>query len=119
RFDQTVASIGHALFILAITTELDNPVLERKDGRTRFRANALDRLRHPGWTPQYLKTDPFGAPLTLERLHELDSDFTPDNLARAVTNYQMQYLTDWIYQQANKEKAKLFKGGKWTFPDGW
>ena len=119
KFDQTVAAIGQGLFNIAANNLPANSVLERKEGRARFRANALDQLRQQGWIPQDMKTDPFGEPLTLARLTELDPDFTPDNLARAVTSYRMQHLASWIVNFSNQDKAKLFKDDKWTFPEGW
>src|SRR5262249_61405411 len=60
KFDQTVAAIGHGLFNLAANVQPAQSVLERKEGKTRFRDNALDQLRQQGWIPQDMKTDPFG-----------------------------------------------------------
>src|SRR5262249_52765213 len=75
KFDAPVAAIGHGLFNIAVNNLPANSVLDRKEGKARFRDNALDLLRQQGWIPQDLKTDPFGEPLTLARLAELDPEF--------------------------------------------
>jgi hypothetical protein len=61
--------------------------------------------------------DPFGRPMSLADLTKLEKGFTADRLARSVTADRMQGILGAFFIYTQKNRAKWFKDGKWTFPD--
>src|SRR5262249_40658521 len=65
---------------------------------------------------EWLK-DPFGNAMTLDSLAKLDKGFTPDRLAQSITTSHMQNVVGSFIQHTQNNRAKWFKGGKWTLPE--
>jgi hypothetical protein len=61
--------------------------------------------------------DPLGGPLDLNSMAKLEKDFTPDQLARAVTLNRFQNMHGVFLNYTNTQKARFFKNGRWIFPE--
>ncbi|MGE3807811.1 MAG: MG2 domain-containing protein, partial [Gemmataceae bacterium] len=69
-----------------------------------------------GLDPVVLK-DPFGQPLDLDKLADLEANFTVDNLARAVTLQRMTNIYWNLINYTNQNRNKYFKDEKWELPE--
>src|SRR5262249_15180788 len=91
---------------------------DKESGTWGFRAGLLDELVKAGHLNKAQLTDPVGGQLTLEGLARLEKGFTPERLAQALTLGRMQQLTWTAANYGNMNRAKFFKDGRWTFPEG-
>jgi 5-hydroxyisourate hydrolase-like protein (transthyretin family) len=91
--------------------------MEKKDGVWTFKAGVLDAAIQQYYGQKRELTDPFGARLTAETLAKLESHFTPNNLASAITHYHMQSLVYAFSTYANQHKDMFWRADKWTFPE--
>jgi 5-hydroxyisourate hydrolase-like protein (transthyretin family) len=117
KAEALVAQVGFALYQYASTGK---PVLAfDKESRTwGFRPGLLDELVKVGYLNKAQLTDPVGGKLTLEGMARLEKDFTPQRLGEALTLARTQQLTWALTNYANTNRAKFFKDGKWTLPEG-
>jgi hypothetical protein len=129
KAETQIMQLGQALYFYAQSGQPFQQY-DRDARRWRFRPSLLKDLEKSGRLPQpipppgqparaenSLLTDPFGRPFTIEDLPRLDSGFTPENLARAVTWNRMQNLHWWIINYTNQNRGKYFQGGKWDLPN--
>ncbi len=117
KAEALVAQVGMALYQYASTGK---PVLafDKESRAWGFRPGLLDEVVKAGYLNKAQLTDPVGGKLTLEGLARLEKDFTPQRLGQGVTLARMQQLTWSVSNYANTNRAKFFKDGKWTLPEG-
>jgi 5-hydroxyisourate hydrolase-like protein (transthyretin family) len=113
RLEEQIAAIGSALWWQSGMS--DKPVLA-KDGKT-FQTGLLDELVKAKMLDAKMLTDPVGGKLTLERLAELEKDFTPQRFATALTVQRMLNLLGPLGNYCQQRQAKWLKDGKWTIPE--
>jgi hypothetical protein len=112
-----VQQIGFALYNYAY----HNPNAVKYDEqakRTTFAADLLKKVSQTGQLGDATALlDPFGSPLTLERLAKIENHFTADNLAKAITQARMQQLANWLVNYTGQNQAKFHKNNRWELPD--
>ena len=85
--------------------------------RWRFRKDFFELVRKGGYLDQSFLTDPFGQPWDLDSLGEIAKEFTPDNLARAVTLNQLNRAFWQFRSYTQGNRTKFLKGDQWSFPE--
>jgi hypothetical protein len=115
KLEQKVAQIGWTLYSHAFSKPF--MVENKKTGAREFKPGILDEVVKEGQLDQTALTDPVGGKLTLEALAKVEKNFTPDNLARAITAQRMQSLTWAVANYSEGKRPQWFKDGKWTFPE--
>jgi hypothetical protein len=117
KVEQQVRQVGFALLGHALRggrSYLYNPVT----GRWEFPLGLLDELvQAKALSPEAL-TLPTGERLTLEELARLESQFTPERLARGLTRLRLRWMAEMLTAEAEAHKAQWYRGGQWTFPPG-
>jgi hypothetical protein len=90
------------------------PVLVRdeKTGAVRFRKELLSELVQARPVKRRFLTDPFGRELTLADLLAREPGFTPERLARAVTEVRLFHMTWAIELHARNHRARYFSGDR-------
>jgi len=92
RVQGQVQQIGGAMFNYVWNQKKDVIVLDKATGRWAFRADVLTELvKANQLPPQALESIP-GVKLTLHDLAELEKEFTPDAMGKAVTAQRIQEL---------------------------
>jgi hypothetical protein len=116
KLERQIQQIGWALFNHA---SQNKPFQERdpKSKRWTFKSDLLPTLVKSNLLQAAVLQGPFGRPLTLDDVAKLEKDFTVDSLAQMVSMNRIQQLAWWLNNYANANRAKLFKDGKWSFPD--
>jgi hypothetical protein len=115
KLEQQVLQIGWGIYQYAQS----NPTIQQqKDtGKWDFRPGLLQDLVKSGNIQAAWLTDPVGGTFTLESLAAVEKDFTPENLAKAITQGRMQQLVWAVANLAEQNKGAWLKGGKWTIPE--
>ena len=111
-----IAQVAQTLFHIA--SEQGGVIEFDKNARQwAFRAGILDEMLkknqlHPTWLD-----NGFGGRLTLGELARLETSFTPECLARAITAQRLQAWHHQLGVYASQNQKTLLKDGRWTLPD--
>jgi hypothetical protein len=111
-----IQQIGHALFNFAVNHPTAFQEYDKEAKRWRFKPDLLKAAVQAQHLDGSQLFDPFGSPLTLEALGKLETSFTPERLAKAVTQQRMQHLIGTFINYASQNQAKWFKNNRWEFP---
>jgi hypothetical protein len=116
KMEGQVQQIGWALMNYGMQHEALE--YDKKTKKWGFKANLLEQLERTKMIAAELLKDPFGRPITVDGLATLGKGFTPDHLGQSVTTSHMQNIVGSFLQHTQSNRAKWFKDGKWSFPDG-
>jgi hypothetical protein len=118
KVEGQLQQIGWAIYQYALS---DPSFLEYDRARKRwvFKRGLLAETAKTQHLDPSVLTDPFGKKWTLQELAKLEKNFTPDQLAQAVTMGRIQQLTWAIVNYTNGTvlQTRWLKDGKWNFPD--
>src|SRR5262249_4378089 len=89
KFAQQMEQIGQGLVYHGLASKDPVVVLDKKRSKWEFRARLLEEATKANRVNAAWLKDPFGEPITLAGLARLEGGFTPDNLARAVTQARL------------------------------
>jgi hypothetical protein len=111
--------IAIASGVLSFAEQSSKPVVLRDDksGKWTFARDLLTQTVKDGHVVRRDRIDPLDSWLTVARLTSLEKGFTPDNLAKAITQLRLKQLLEAMVRHTNRHQAEFFKEGKWTFPD--
>ena len=116
KMESTLHQLHSAIFQQAVAMKGDAIALDQAKKQWVFAPDLLDKVTKAyGWTKDAL-VDPVGVPISIERIVEMDKSFTPEALARSITQRRIQQMTWSLINYSNGKQATLLKGGKWTFP---
>ncbi len=115
QLEEKIAQIGMALQNYASSNK---PFLveNKKTNSWEFKPGLLDEAIKQIGLGQDALTDPLGNKLTLETVARLEKNFTPDNLARSITQQRLQQLQWTLINYANSRQREWLRDGKWNFP---
>ena len=109
-----VQQIGQSIWHYAWNTKTDPIAFDKASGRWSFRADLLDEAIKANFLPGGALNSPFGGKLALADLGRLDPDFTPDNLARALTAQRIHDIAHQVANYTNQRKANYFYQNEWV-----
>lgn len=116
RVQGQVQQIGGAMFNYAWNQHKEVITFDKVTGRWAFRADMLSELVKANQiAPQTLESVP-GVKLTLHDLADLEKEFTPDSMGKAITAQRIQELQAHLGQYTNNNKAQFIQGGQWLLP---
>ncbi|HEV3448382.1 MAG TPA: MG2 domain-containing protein [Gemmataceae bacterium] len=117
KVEEQVQQIGFALYSFAANQ--NQPVL-RYDAAARrwdFDPKLLGTVLKAQYLDAAALKNPLGGLWTLQDLAKLEKDFTPNHLARAVTQARMQQVFWTFINYTNANKGSYFQNGEWSFPE--
>jgi hypothetical protein len=87
-----------------------------KAGGWAFAPDLLEQAVKAKHLTRELLSDPLGGRLTLRRAARLEKGFTPERLAKAVTQVRLYRVLLQVVNHAERNRDTYRKDGKWVFP---
>jgi hypothetical protein len=117
RVEEQLQVLGHA--ILNYASNQQSPLAyDARSRRWEFRPTLLADLAKAGFLPQGALQGVFGEEkLDLKQIAELEKDFTPDSLGRAVTGQRIASVMWTVINYTNQQRARYFVNGGWLLPE--
>jgi hypothetical protein len=118
QMEQKFLQVGGGLFNFAFNTDQPYQQFDKAKKRWEFAPGLLDRaLKQGNVHPTWLES-PFGGRMTLDELAALETKFTAENLARAVTQHRLHGLYWALINYKDAHRQKVMKDGKLELPKG-
>ncbi len=114
---QKLASIAAAVFDVAQEWSKPLVVRDSKMGKLGFAPGLIEKAVEDGLISAQQRTDALGLRLTMARMSLMEKGFSPNNLAKAITQLRMSNLADAVVEHAESDPWTETRGDKWSRPN--
>jgi uncharacterized protein YfaS (alpha-2-macroglobulin family) len=118
QMEQKLLQVGAGLFNYAFNNDQLYQQFDKAKKRWEFTPGLLDRAVKAGHVQAAWLESPFGGRMTLDDLVALETKFTAENLARAVTQNRLHGMYWALINYKNAHPQKVMKDGKLVLPKG-